>query len=278
MNTARQVECNDHSAFYPSDMFDMPMRLWTDVPQLQNVVPIECDALVHPRQRAVIVATHADDDVLGFGGLLQLLRALKRQVTIIYVSSDSLDHGDDDDVHHAGAEARRRLALPPMGIRCVHGDFPYGAIGKHSERLTRFLSLHLQPGDAVFTTWRDDGHADHEAVADAVAIAARDIDARVHEVPMWAWQWATPAVLPWERACLLWLDPETHERKCDAIDAMRAYLTSAHHIENASENVNFDAENSRNNQASKAVGSDVTALFTETVLERLQQPFELIFL
>jgi LmbE family N-acetylglucosaminyl deacetylase len=293
MNFARQKDYMDSTGFYPSDMFDTPLPLWSDVPQLQSVVTIDCDALVAPRQRAVIVATHADDDVLGFGGLLQLLRAERRQVTIIYVTGDGIDHADADDVVHAGIEARRRLALPPQGIRCLHGDFPVGAIDRHVARLTRFLALHLRAGDAVFTTWQDDGHPDHEAVARAVAAAASERNARVHEMPLWAWQWATPASLPWERACLLWLDPETHQRKRDAIEALRTFLQlkdlqtkDAHAKHPQSKNSASDHSEkddsgtavSGNNQPHTGVGRDITALFNESVLERLQQPFELIFL
>lgn len=297
MNLARQKDYVDYTGFFPSDLFDTPMPLWSEVPQLQSVVSIECNALVEPRQRAVIIATHADDDVLGFGGLLQLLRAEQRQVTIIYVTGGSIDPGDVDDVVHAGIEARRRLALPPQGIRCIHGDFPVGAIDRHVARLTRFLALHLQAGDAAFTTWHDDGHPDHQAVAHAAATAASQSNAHLHEVPMWAWQWATPASLPWERACLLWLDPQTHERKCHAIEALRTFLQakrldakglqahsqannaqSKNSASNHSEKDDSETADAGNNQPHKGVGTDITALFNESVLQRLQQPFELIFL
>ncbi|CTP90848.1 hypothetical protein XTPLMG728_2707 [Xanthomonas translucens pv. poae] len=64
-----------------------------------------------------------------------------------------------------------------------------GQVGPRECVLAERIQAHLQPGDLVLTTWRHDGHPDHEAAARAVRRAVAACAARVAEFPVWAWHW-----------------------------------------------------------------------------------------
>jgi LmbE family N-acetylglucosaminyl deacetylase len=107
----------------------------------------------------------------------------------------------------------------------------------------------------VFTTWREDGHCDHEAVGRASAEAAKRVGARVHELPVWTWHWATPedSSVPWHRARKILLSPPLVARKRHAIHAFASQL-----------------------EGDPRIG--LPPVLAPYVLERLLQPFEVVFL
>ncbi|MET0541755.1 MAG: PIG-L family deacetylase, partial [Variovorax sp.] len=111
-------------------------------------------------------------------------------------------------------EEPTRLGYPDVGLQALRGSL--------AERLSRML----QPGDVVFTTWRMDGHPDHEATGHAAAFAAARVGARLIEVPVWAWHWATPgdARIPWRRSCRLALPADARRRKRHAVQAFESQL------------------------------------------------------
>ncbi|RYY69227.1 MAG: PIG-L family deacetylase, partial [Comamonadaceae bacterium] len=84
----------------------------------------------------------------------------------------------------------------------------------------------LRPTDVVFTTWRRDGHPDHDACGTACADAVQIAGARLVEVPVWAWHWAVPGDprLPWHRARRLDLDADAAGRKRAAVQCFTSQL------------------------------------------------------
>ena len=60
--------------------------------RLAQVADIECMQLVPEGCRAVIIAPRPDDEILGCGGLLQLLAREHRQVLLISVTDGSASH------------------------------------------------------------------------------------------------------------------------------------------------------------------------------------------
>jgi len=64
---------------------------WARLGALPEVKPAE---LVPPGARAVVVAPHPDDEVLGTGGLLAHLSALGRKVLIVAVTDGTASHPD----------------------------------------------------------------------------------------------------------------------------------------------------------------------------------------
>lgn len=174
-------------------------RAWHEDAALAAVASTDAEALVPSGSRLVIVAPHPDDEILACGGLLQLLAAGAPGALLVAVT--------DGEGSHPGSSAwpRERLraerpretlaALDCLGIarpslqRCGIAD---GGVTALEADLAQRLAALLAPDDVVVTTWRYDGHPDHEATARACAAAAARHGARLLEVPVWGWHWSTP--------------------------------------------------------------------------------------
>ena len=130
-----------------------------------------------------------------------------------------------------------------------------GDADRFEASLSGFLSNFLQPGDIVFTTWRYDGHPDHEAAGRAVHSVAEALDLTFVEVPLWTWHWASPddTRVPWSRARRIVLDDATHARKLRAVQAFRSQL-----------------------EPDAATG--YAPVLPEYVLTRLTRPFEVVLI
>jgi LmbE family N-acetylglucosaminyl deacetylase len=135
-----------------------------------------------------------------------------------------------------------RLGLPDGGVAAREAD------------LARALASLVAAGDLLLTTWRHDGHPDHEATARACAAAAGACGARLVEAPIWGWHWSRPgdAAMPLDRARRLMLDDATLARKRAALACFESQLVS-----------------------DDASGHD--AILTRNTLERLLNPFEMYF-
>lgn len=238
------------------------LRAWQASRRLSQVAPISCQQLVPAGKRAVIVAPHPDDEILGSGGLLQLLGQEQRPLLLISVTNGSFGQSPRWSPQRLGivrsqesAEALNRLGLPLNTLKWLHGGFPDTAVAQYEWELQSFLLNYLQPTDVLFTTWRQDGHDDHEAVARACLRACQTIGAVCHELPIWAWHWAAPEdpCIPWARARKIHLDRRMQARKRHAIQAFVSQLET-------------DPETGHGPKLSPAM------------LQRLQQPFELVFL
>lgn len=241
-----------------------PLHAWQASQKLAAVSTISVDALVPVNRRAVIIAPHPDDEVLGCGGLLTLLAQLGRDIKLISVTDGCASHPGSGQWPaerlsivrpQESAEALRRLHVPLHSLEWLRGQFDDTAVAEQEDALHTLLAEHLRPDDVVFTTWTEDGHGDHEAVGRASVRAAQAVGATLHEVPIWAWHWASPEDerLPWARARKVLLDPQTVIRKRYAIQAFSSQLES-----------------------DSVAG--LPPVLPLSALERLTQPFELVFL
>lgn len=240
------------------------LQAWQGSSKLAALPAIGADLLVPAGSRAVIVAPHPDDEILGFGGLMQQLAHLGRAMKLISVTDGSASH-PGSDVWSAerlsvirpqeSAEAVKRLDVPLHSLQWIRGGFSDSAVATQEVQLVTFLQRYLRPTDVVFCTWRHDGHTDHEAVGRACAVATATVGARLHEVPIWAWHWADPedSRLPWERARKVLLAPETIARKRHAAHAFASQL-----------------------HGDPLIGLE--PVLPPHVLERLMQSFEVVFL
>ena len=241
-----------------------PLHLWQTSRQLAQLPAIDILDLVPEGSRAVIIAPHPDDEVLGCGGFLQLLAAAGRPLQLISVTDGSASHPGSRrwPVERLSAvrpqesvEALRRLGMPLHSLKCLRGGFADSRVAARESALIEFIERHLRANDVVFTTWREDGHCDHEAVGRASAEAAKRVGARVHELPVWTWHWATPedSSVPWHRARKILLSPPLVARKRHAIHAFASQL-----------------------EGDPRIG--LPPVLAPYVLERLLQPFEVVFL
>jgi LmbE family N-acetylglucosaminyl deacetylase len=145
--------------------------------------------------------------------------------------------------------------MPLHSLKWLRGGFADSRVAARESALIEFIERHLRANDVVFTTWREDGHCDHEAVGRASAEAAKRVGARVHELPVWTWHWATPedSFVPWHRARKILLSPALVARKRHAIHAFASQL-----------------------EGDPRIG--LPPVLAPYVLERLLQPFEVVFL
>lgn len=240
------------------------LQAWQGSEKLAQVPVTSIDQLVPPMSRAVIVAPHPDDEVLGFGGLMQQLAQLDRGILLISVTDGCASHPGSERWTQEklravrpqeSAEALHRMDIPPHLLQWVRGSFPDTGVERYERDLGDFLQRYLRPTDVVFTTWAHDGHTDHEATGRATRATAEGLGIQVHEVPIWAWHWAAPEDdrLPWNRARKVLLAPETIARKRHAAQAFASQL-----------------------EGDPDIG--LAPVLPPWVLERLLRPFELVFL
>ena len=240
-----------------------PLHSWQASTQLAQMAHISVAQLVPEGCRAVIIAPHPDDEVLGCGGLLQGLAALGRPLQLISVTDGGASHPGSRrwPVERLGvmraqesAQALHRLGLPPHRLNWLRAGFADSQVAVREDELAAFIRRHLKPTDVVFATWREDGHCDHEAVGRASAMAAQAVGARFYELPVWAWHWASPegSQLPWHRARKIPLTRAAVARKRHAIHAFTSQL-----------------------EGDPQIG--LPAILAPHVVERLLQPFEVVF-
>lgn len=174
---------------------------WQHSRHLAALDSVDVLSLVPPGARAVVVAPHPDDEVLGCGGMLQLLAAAGRQLQLISVTDGSASHPGSERWPverlsvvrpQESAEALRRLGVPLHRMKWLRGGFTDSQVAADESSLVAFIERHLRPGDVVFSTWCEDGHCDHEAAGRASIEAARRVGATCHELPVWTWHWASP--------------------------------------------------------------------------------------
>ena len=161
----------------------------------------------------VVVVPHPDDEALGCGGLLALLRQAEVPVAAALVSDGSMSHPHSRDF---SATARRELryaefrhALSVLGVDESDANVLYLGLpdsqvptegqpgfAEAATRLADFLR-EKQPA-TVLVPWRRDPHPDHRATSQltAAALAQLPQPPRRLEYVVWAWERAAPEDLP----------------------------------------------------------------------------------
>lgn len=140
-----------------------PLSHWQNSERLAELPHISVAQLVPPGHRAVIVAPHPDDEVLGSGGLLQGLAALDRPIQLISVTDGSASHPGSRRWPverlsvvrpQESAQALHRLGLPLHSLKWLRGGFADSHVAERETQLCEFIQRHLKPNDVVFATDR----------------------------------------------------------------------------------------------------------------------------
>jgi len=239
-----------------------PWTAWQQSAHLARATWISPDSLCPPGRRLVLLAPHPDDEVLMAGGLLATFRGREQDLLLISATDGEGSHPGSSTWteqrlrHQRPLESRHALQqldldLTQLDWRRLH--LKDGAVPRDEAFLVNHLNQLLRPEDLLMTTWRGDGHCDHEALGRAAAQAALVRKVQLAEVPVWAWHWAKPddSRLPWSRAHRIELDEAGVARKRQAI--------AAHHSQLEPD-------------------QDRPAVVPPALLECLLQPFELVFL
>lgn len=184
--------------------------------------------LVPENASVFVVAPHPDDELLGAGGLMALLKKAGREVHVVLVTDGSGSHHGSSIWSAQRLAAVRphesREALDALGLHDVHiwqVAIPDGSVADQERQLAEVLTWRIRPADVIVTTWRLDGHPDHEATARACSRCIASLEATLLEMPVWGWHWMSPgeAAFPWERACRVALPPDILQRKRRAAEA-----------------------------------------------------------
>ncbi|KKX57614.1 PIG-L deacetylase family protein [Pseudomonas putida] len=235
---------------------------WQASERLARVPTITHHQLVPAGQRLVVVAPHPDDEVLGCAGILAGMQGREADVLLIAVTDGEASHPQSRHWtptrlrQQRPKESMRALACMGLDVTALGwqrlGLPDSGVAGQEALLIERLMAL-IRPHDRVITTWRLDGHCDHEATGRATACAVAQQGACLIEVPVWAWHWARPddARIPWARAHKYRLEPQVLAQKRQAIAA---------HVSQVSPE------------------GQAPAVLSRETLERLLQPFELVFL
>jgi len=204
---------------------------WSTSDRLRDV-----PALDLPRvRRALLVAPHPDDEVLGAGGLVQRLLAASVDIQVLAVT--------DGEGSHPRSPAARAIDL--VGLRTVEVvtalgqlgwdrpevtrlGIPDGRVGEYQDDVARAIRARLEPGDLCIAPWAHDGHPDHDAVGRASVATCAEAGATVLGYLVWAWHWADPAGmdLPWSRLVRIDLERVESARKQRAVRAFRSQTLS----------------------------------------------------
>ncbi len=231
--TALQARELPLSAMAPDHQLSPAGPNWSDWLARRCLPPVEAVALVPVGARAVVVAPHPDDELLGTGGLLSAWASEGRKLLIVAVTDGEASHPHSSRWTPATLAAHRRSesieGWQRLGIARSAGHrlgLPDGAVGAHGGRLAELLSDLLTPADVVFATWRHDGHPDHEATGQAAALACQRRQCSLFEYPVWMWQWAAPdeARVPWSRLRRVALGAIDQQNKAHAVRAHESQL------------------------------------------------------
>ena len=209
-----------------------PESDWLPWLQGQALPCVTAGDMVGPTERAVVVAPHPDDEVLAVGGLMAQLADLGRRVAVVAVTDGEASHPGSTTwpptqlAHQRIGETEAALAVLGVEALTVRLGLPDGGIALRSDALIDLLQHLLMPGDVLFTTWRWDGHPDHEATALATRTAASLRGIRVVEVPVWGWHWLPVGDdrMPWANACMVPLTPDAVRRKQAAMQMFSTQL------------------------------------------------------
>jgi LmbE family N-acetylglucosaminyl deacetylase len=180
-----------------------PESAWQRSPWLAALPQRPVEDLIAGAGRLLVVSPHPDDEALGCGGAVACARRLGVPVCLVAVTDGEACYPDDPDWTPQRLRAVRRAELA-AAARCLgvdadairHLHVPDGEVGQGEDVVAQHLHAQLRDGDLVLTTWRHDGHPDHEASARAVSRAVAASAARIAEFPVWAWHWLDADALP----------------------------------------------------------------------------------
>ena len=199
---------------------------------------VTLEELLRPSQRMVVVSPHPDDEVLACGGLISLHANRGADISIVAVTDGEASHRGDptwSGVQLAATRSEERerglahLGLGPGAVTRL--SLPDSGVALYADALARALGDLLRPTDCVVTTWRLDGHPDHDATGVACAEVCDQMGCCLLEAAVWMWDWSGPADprVAWHRLYTLPLPRATLMRKAAALAQHRTQMSPRAH-------------------------------------------------
>jgi len=180
-----------------------------------------------PALATTVVVPHPDDEVLMFGGLIQLQRRRGVEVRVVAVTDGDASYPQIEP-ERLGSMRRReqREALVVLGVdeRSVHRlGVPDGEVSGQEEAVAEAVADLRTP--IIVAPWVHDHHCDHEAVGRAALRAAAHTGAAIYFGLFWSWSRTDPERLAHERLIRLPLTPELVAGRREAIGKHRSQIT-----------------------------------------------------
>jgi LmbE family N-acetylglucosaminyl deacetylase len=148
----------------------------------------------------LVVAPHPDDECLGCGGAIALLRLLGCHVHILVVSDGTMSHPNSRkypaEALRSLREQETRSAMAILGVDINQITFlglPDSAVpmpespGFSAAVLTCQRYLEAIAPQTIFLPWRQDPHVDHRATWQIAKAALKSPYPRLIEYPIWDW-------------------------------------------------------------------------------------------
>lgn len=128
-------------------------------------------------RRVVVLSAHPDDESLGCGGTMALLADAGAEVSLVIATDGEATHGSAV----TGEETARRRRDEALRAGKILGadtsllGHPDGGLTDCVEHLAADLGAVLaeRRPEALFLPWFGDGHPDHQALSDALALIPR---------------------------------------------------------------------------------------------------------
>ena len=187
--------------------------------ELFSQAPLQPAETVAQWGTTLVIAPHPDDETLGCGGAIALLRQRNIPVHVLFISDGTMSHPHSLKYP---PEARRALreqeawdALAVLGVDKKNTTFlqlpdtkvPTFSSTAFEEAVTRVQACltALQP-QTVLVPWRRDPHCDHQASWQLTheAVLRHKQPLRWLEYPIWVWELAQPEDIPRPEDGQLW--------------------------------------------------------------------------
>lgn len=180
-----------------------------------------------PVVATTVVVPHPDDEVLMFGGLIQMQRRRGVDVYVIAVTDGEAAY-PDVDADRLGAirhgEHERALAALGVDLGAVHRlGLPDGAVADRYGAIVDAIVDVDTP--LVVAPWVHDHHCDHEASGRAARVAGARTGAATYFGLFWSWTQTDPVMLARQRLIRLPLTPDLLAGRHTAIAEHRSQVT-----------------------------------------------------
>ena len=192
-------------------------------------------------ESVLIVAPHPDDETLGCGGAIALLRSLDKTVDILVMSDGTQSHPNSRQypalILKNLREVETRCAMSTLGVkesRIIFFQLPDGSVPSagspsfEAAVIQCYSYLVAVRPNIIFVPWRLDPHPDHRATWQIVRAALNQaaLGSRMIEYPIWDWDPAQRQLSPQGKTHAWRLDISTVvEIKQQAIAAYRSQTT-----------------------------------------------------
>ena len=193
--------------------------------------------------KTLIVAPHQDDESLGCGGIIYLLKQMDIPAHVVFVTDGSKSHPNSKKfpfeklVSLREKESVEALAVLGVGrdditfLRLPDGHLPNAEAPDFSNSVDTFMSVLKQfEPQTIFTPWQRDPHPDHRATWQIVNQAVKNLarPVRSFEYFIWLWERAGSNDLPVSEDGKIWkVDIEiAKDYKKKAVEAYLSQTTS----------------------------------------------------